>query len=155
MIAQGFSGLVHPDAVPPPAGGIPRVRQGDTQKSCTNRASTGVASNIGKRNQPGFYRCGQGAVLADCAREGAETKSNGYRYHSTPEQGFFLIRIFTDDANWASTSVARTSGRSGNRTHIGQVGTNTQHRVDVGSSKLGCRAAPDKSGSPIPEASPG
>jgi hypothetical protein len=87
-IAQGFSGLVHPDTVSQPAGGIPRVKQGDTQKSCTNRASTGVANNVRKCNQPGFYRCGQGAVLADCAREGTETKSNGYRYHSTREQGF-------------------------------------------------------------------
>ncbi len=65
-----------------------------TYENVTNRASTGVATKL-------FSQI--------CAREGAETRSNGYRYRSTRNE--ILIRIFTNDANWAFTSVARTSER--------------------------------------------
>jgi hypothetical protein len=44
-----------------------------THENATNRASTGVATEL-------FSQI--------CAREGAETKNNGYRYHSTREKDF-------------------------------------------------------------------
>ncbi len=44
-----------------------------TYGNATNRASTGVVTEL-------FSQI--------CAGEGAETKSNGYRYHSTREKDF-------------------------------------------------------------------
>ncbi len=88
----------------------PQCEQGTPRTSCTNRASTGVANDVQKCDQPGFYRCGHGAVLADLCQGGCGDQGYQLLLPLYPRQDFF-IRIFTDDANWASTSAARTSER--------------------------------------------
>ena len=60
--------------------------------SATNRTSVGMVAEL-------FSQV--------CAGEGATTRDKGYRYRST--HAGTLIKIFPDGANWASTSVARTS----------------------------------------------
>ncbi len=87
-IVRGSSGPVHPDTAFQPADGIPRMNRRTpkqvvptgllpvwrtTYENATNRASTGVVTEL-------FSQI--------CAREGAETKSNGYRYHATREKDF-------------------------------------------------------------------
>jgi hypothetical protein len=61
--------------------------------SCTNQASTDVANEVRKCNQPDFCRCGRGAVLADWCRGGRRDQEHGYRYRSTHE-GDFLSGSF-------------------------------------------------------------
>ncbi|MFO0003298.1 MAG: hypothetical protein ACK559_19425, partial [bacterium] len=69
-IVQGSSRPVYPGTDSQLAGGIPRMNRGTPRTNCTNRASTDVANDVRKCNQPGFCRCGRGAVLADSCRGG-------------------------------------------------------------------------------------
>ncbi len=115
---RGFSGPVHPDTASQPAGGIPRMNRGTPRKNCTNRASTGVANDVRKMQPTGLLP----VWSRSCSRRFVPGRVRRPRVTvtaTTLPAKEILISIFLDDANWASTSVARTSERSGKRIHIG------------------------------------
>jgi hypothetical protein len=116
-IVQGSSSLVRAGTGSQPAGGIPRMNRRTPRPSCTNRASTDVANDVRKCNQPDFCRCGRGAVLADLCWGGRDDQEQRLPLTTLPATET-LIKIFPDGANWASTSVAWTSERSGDQIHI-------------------------------------
>ncbi|MFN9910192.1 MAG: hypothetical protein ACK56F_29450 [bacterium] len=65
-----------------------------------------MANDVRKCNQPGFCRYGRGAVLAGFVL--GRTRRPGTKGYRSTHAGT-LIKIFPGGANWASTSVARTS----------------------------------------------
>jgi len=71
-IVQGSSSLARAGTGSQPAGSIPRMNRRKPRPSYTNRASSGVANDVQKCNQPDFCRCGRGAVLADLCRGGRD-----------------------------------------------------------------------------------
>jgi hypothetical protein len=71
-IVQGSSSLARAGTGSQPAGSIPRMNRRTPRPSCTNRASTYVANDVRKCDQPDFCRCGRGAVLANLCQGGRD-----------------------------------------------------------------------------------